>query len=204
MAHYDNYYSKFVTWMKIILPLAALLLLSTLFLISRNIDPTTTIPFAQIDLQQRAHDLGVTNPTFAGVTGNGTQITFKARRARPDPEDMEHILADDVSLQMRLISGTIIDITSDNADMHQTNLTANLDGNVHVTTNNGYIIDTATLLSRLDRLYAVTPGAVTGTGPEGDFWAGRMVLTTDEATGHTHFLFTDGIRLLYTPQATKE
>ncbi len=204
MARYDNFYSNFVAWMKIILPLAALALLSTLFLISRTIDPTSTIPIAQIDLKQRAQDLGVTNPTFAGVSDNGTEIMLKARLARPDPKDKEHLLADDVSLQLRLVSGTIIDITSDNADLHQAGQTANLDGNVHVTTNSGYQIDTEAVVSRLDRLYAETPGAISGNGPEGEFWAGRMLLTADKATGHTQLLFTEGVRLLYTPQATKE
>ena len=204
MARHDNLYSKFIAWMKIILPLGALALLSTMFLISRRFDPSTAIPFARIDLQQRAQDLGVTNPTFAGVTENGTEITFKARRARPDPKDMAHFLADDVSLQMRLNSGMIIDITADNADMHQTNLTANLGGNVRMITSNGYDITTEVLLSRFDRFYAEAPGPVTGTGPTGNFKAGGMRLTRDKASGQIDLLFTGGVRLLYKPYRTKE
>jgi hypothetical protein len=38
--------------MKIVLPLAALAILSTLFLVSRTIDPTESIPFADIDTYQ--------------------------------------------------------------------------------------------------------------------------------------------------------
>ncbi len=204
MARSDNFHTQFVAWMKIILPVAGLLLLSTLFLISRKYVPGTALPVARIDLEQRAQDQGATNPSFAGVSDNGTEITLQARRARPDPEDMQHLLANDVSMQMRLTSGVIIDITSDNADMHQTRLTANLDGNVHMITSTGYQIRTATVLSRLDRVYAETPGAVTGSSPGGEFWAGRMFLDRDKTTGHIHLLFTDGVRLLYTPQVTKE
>ena len=36
MAARDGFYSIFVAWMKILLPLAALVLLSTLFLLSRS------------------------------------------------------------------------------------------------------------------------------------------------------------------------
>lgn len=204
MAGFDNFHSQFVAWMKIILPVAALLLLSTLFLISRKYVPGTAIPIAQIDLRQRAQDQGATNPSFAGVTDTGAEITLQARHARPDPEDMEHLLAEDVSMQMRLTSGVIIDITADNADMHQTRLTANLDGNVHVITNTGYQFKTAAVLSRFDRLYAETQGEVTGTSPGGDFRAGRMFMQRDEATGEIQFLFTDGVRLLYTQHVTKE
>ena len=204
MARHDNLYSKFIAWMKIILPLGALVLLSTMFLISRRFDPSTAIPFARIDLEQRAQDLGVTNPTFAGVTENGTEITFKARRARPDPEDMAHFLADEVSLQMRLNSGMIIDITANNADMHQTNLTANLNGNVRMITSNGYDITTEVLLSRFDQFFAEAPGPITGTGPTGNFEAGGMILTRDKASGHIDLHFTDGVRLLYMRQVTKE
>ena len=204
MARFDNFHSIFVAWMKIVLPLAALILLSTLFLISRKINPTPTLPIAQMDLQQRAQDLGITNPTFAGVMENGAEVMLEARAARPDPADMEHILADDIRLHMRLITGLVIDITSDTADIHQTDQTANLVGNVQVTTNTGYQVNTAALLSHFDRLHATSQSAVTGTGPGGDFWAGRMQVRKDAATGHTEFIFTDGVRLLYTPQATKE
>ena len=50
----DNLHSRVVAWMKIILPRAALGLLSTLFLISRTVDPTQQPPISQIDLEQRA------------------------------------------------------------------------------------------------------------------------------------------------------
>ena len=44
-------YSRMVAIFKVLLPLAALAILSTLFLLSRTIDPTTTIPFADQDFE---------------------------------------------------------------------------------------------------------------------------------------------------------
>ena len=204
MAFRDNLYSRVIAWVKIILPLAALGILSTLFLISRTIDPAKSIPVAQIDLQQRAQELGATNPFFAGVTDTGDQIAFQSIKARPSPEDTALLFATDVTSQINLTSGTVIDIISDNADMHQRNLTATLDGNVYITSSIGYVMITDTLWTRLDEVYAETPGQVDGTGPLGDLTAGKMLLTTDQATGQAELLFTRGVKLIYTPDRTKE
>ncbi len=204
MALSDNLYSRVIAWMKIILPLAALGILSTLFLISRTIDPTESIPVAQIDLEQRAQELGATNPSFAGVTDSGDQVAFQSVRARPDPEDPEHLLATDVTARLNLTSGAVIDITSDNADMHQGELTATLDGNVHISTTTGYVMTTDTLWTRMDQLYAETPGQVDGTGPPGDLTAGKMLLTTNPETGQAELLFTEGVKLIYTPNEPKD
>lgn len=204
MARRDNLYSRLVAWMKIILPLIALGLLSTLFLISRNFDPTKDIPVATIDLEQRAHDLGATNPSFAGMTSGGDQVRLRAISARPEKGDPRRLLAEDVTAELRLTSGAVIDIVSDHADVHQTNYTATLRGNVHVTTTTGFEFGTDLLNSRFDHLFAESPGPVSGSGPAGDLNAGRMVLSTDEISGDAHLLFTDGVKLVYTPRNSED
>lgn len=204
MVRTGDFYSRLVAWMKIILPLAALGLLSTLFLISRSVDPTQNPQDSQIDLEQRAHDQGANNPSIAGVTSGGDEVKFVAIRARPDQDDPERLIADEVVTELRLLHGTVIDITSDHADMHQSKYTASLDGNVRMRTTTGYDIRTDRVNSRFDILYADTPGPVEGTGPPGEITAGRMVLTSDEATGMAELLFTDGVKLVYKPDNTKE
>lgn len=194
----DDLYSQVVAWMKIILPLAALGLLSTLFLISRTVDPTQQ-PTVQVDLEQRAHEQGASKPSFAGVTSGGDEVTFKAARARPDLKDPDRLIADDVSAELRLLEGTVIEITAQHADMHQKKFTAALSGSVLLTTTNGYTIETDRLTARFDQLYAESPGPVTGTGPPGNITAGRMVLTGDEGTGDAEMLFTKGVKLIYIP-----
>ena len=46
-------YSRMIVWLKVLLPLMALALLSTLFLLSRNVDPLASIPFAQAEIDER-------------------------------------------------------------------------------------------------------------------------------------------------------
>lgn len=204
MASSDNFYSRLVAWMKIILPLAALGLLSTLFLISQNIDPTKSIPVAEIDLEQRAKDQGATNAAFAGVTSGGDEVLVTAITARPSQNDARLIEAEEITATLRLVSGAVIDVVSDRGDMHQSNYTATLSGRVMVKTTTGYDIRTDRLNTRFDELFAESPGPVQGDGPPGDLSAGRMVLTGNEDTGDAHLLFTDGVKLVYTPQPSED
>lgn len=204
MATTDNFYSRLVAWMKIILPLTALGLLSTLFLISRHIDPTKSIPIAEIDLEQRAQDQGATNAAFAGVTGGGDEVMITAETARPSPDNPRLINAEDVTATMQLVSGTVVTVTSDRGNMDQSDLDASLIGNVNIDTTTGYKVTTERLDARLDVLHAETPGPVSGVGPPGDLTAGRMVLTGDEETGQAHLVFTDGVKLVYTPQPSED
>jgi lipopolysaccharide export system protein LptC len=200
----DNFHTRLVNWAKIILPLIALGLLSTLFLLSDKVDLETVLPASDVDLTQRAHDQGATNPSFAGVTSGGEEISFRARTVRPDPEDAEVLLADTASASLRLNGGGVVDITAREGVANQTARTARLDGDVRVRTTTGYDIRTDSITARFDTLFAETPGAVTGTGPPGDLSAGRMLLTSDPETGAAYLRFTDGVKLIYMPAKSKD
>ncbi|WP_300549517.1 LPS export ABC transporter periplasmic protein LptC [Roseovarius sp.] len=204
MARADNTYSRVVAWMKIILPLAALGLLSTVFMISRTVDPTQSIPISQIDIEQRAQDMGATRPSFAGVTKQGDEIRFAADSARPERGAPEILLAEGVHARMALAAGTVVDITSSRANMNQNDLTATLDGEVQITTSSGYLVDTDRLTTRLDAIYAESPGQVTAVGSIGHIDAGRMLLRNNSASNEPELLFTGGVKLIYRPDNAKE
>lgn len=200
----DNLHSTIVAWMKIILPLVALGLFSTLFLLSKSVDLSDPIPVTQVDLEQRAQDQGVTNPSFAGVATGGEQVSFKAAMVRPDPENDARLLADQPRAQMHLMGGAVIDIRAETGESDQIYSTAQLKGDVRVVTTTGYDIRTDLLMASFDTLKAEAPGPVTGTGPPGDLSAGAMVLVIDAKTDTAHLRFTDGVKLIYMPQQTKD
>jgi len=79
----DNLHSRLVAGMKILLPLAALGMLSTLFLISERFDPGEAVPPAAIELRDRARDEGATNAALAGVTRGGHEVLLRAARFVP-------------------------------------------------------------------------------------------------------------------------
>lgn len=201
MARTDNTHSRVVAGMKILLPLVALGLLSTVFLISNTVDPSKSVPTAQIDLEKRARELGATNPSFAGVTRQGDEIRFKADIVRPDPATPERLTADRVAAQFRLDAGTEVDVTAHAAEFDQRALTAQLHGDVRMITSTGYVIDTARLISRLDALHVLSPGQVTATGPLGDLTAGRMLLHRAAPDGAAELLFSAGVKLVYLPKS---
>jgi len=203
MAWGENFHSRLVSWMKIILPLAALALLSTLFLISRTVDPTQE-PVTDIDLERRALEQGATRPRFAGMTRTGDQVSFVADSARPDPDDPERLIAREVSAVIVLKQGNRVTISAERADMHQTRLTAMLEGAVEVATADGYLIATDRIDMRYDTLLAETPGPVEGVGPPGHITAGKMRISRVDGSDNAELLFTDGVKLIYTPQNSKD
>ncbi len=202
MARADNTYSRIVAGMKILLPLAALGLLSTLFLISRTIDPAKSVRISEIDLEKRAQEMGVTNPSFAGMTAQGDAVTIAAVMARPDPDSTDRISADQVRGEMRLAGGTVINLRADAARLDQAAMTAALLGDVHITTTTGYVIDTERLDARLDVIHAESAGAVRATGPIGSIEAGQMLLHHNAETDTAEVLFTGGVVLIYLPQSS--
>ncbi|RKT32234.1 lipopolysaccharide export system protein LptC [Roseovarius halotolerans] len=190
--------------MKVILPLAALALLSMLFLLSRSIGPTKTIPVAEVGLEQRAQEQGASNATFTGMTDEGDLITLSAQAARPYADDPSRILADVVESRLTLTSGSLIDILSDEADVNQDDSTIKMTGDVRINTSTGFHMTTDVLNTRFDSLYAQTPGPVTGNGPPGDLDAGRMVIAPNDETGDTHLFFTDGVKVIYQPKNAED
>ena len=80
-------YSRMVQLLKVILPLAALTLLSAVFLLSRGVDLGSPIPFAEDEIVERTRDQQVTGPFFSGVTPQGEQIQVQAKLARPGGPD---------------------------------------------------------------------------------------------------------------------
>ncbi|MDO5757831.1 MAG: LPS export ABC transporter periplasmic protein LptC [Rhodobacterales bacterium] len=200
----DNFHTRLVNWAKIILPLVALGLLSTLFLLSRKVDLNNQMPVADVDLAQRAHDQGATNPNFAGVTPTGEEILFQAQSVRPDLQNPDLYLADEAQARLSLNGGGEVDITSRSGIANQAEMMATLEGDVLFETTTGYVMRTDSIDTALTTLYAETPGAVTGTGPPGDLSAGRMLLTSDPDTGIAHLRFTQGVKLIYIPAKSKD
>ncbi|WP_397541561.1 LPS export ABC transporter periplasmic protein LptC [Roseovarius salis] len=204
MSWRENLYSRFVAWMKIILPLAALGILSTVFLISDKFDPAETVPAAGIDLESRARDQGATNAVFAGVTARGHEVTLRTARSVPSADDPRQFEAEDMTARLKLESGRELEIAARSGEIDQSRDRAVLTGNVTFRTSDGYSVTTDRLLLGFDELYAESPGPVSGTAPAGKLTAQRMVLTSDPDTGNLHLLFTAGVKLIYRPERSGE
>lgn len=192
-------YSRMVALFKVLLPLAALALLSTVFLLSRSTDPTATIPFAEQEMADRMRDQQVTAPYFSGTTSKGDEIMVTASIARPGGPNSP-AEATDLSAQITMVDGVHLTLRSDTGSVAIDTDIATFEGNVIITTTTGYVVLTDTLHTALSGITANTPGQIEGTGPLGDFTAGNMQIDTKTEGGPVHMLFKNGVKLIYDPK----
>ena len=195
MVRLPNTYSGVVTWLKVILPLIALGLLSTLFLFSRARTPPTSLPFFHLALQERIREQQITGPYFVGTTENGLSLTLSADAARRDSGDLGRLSADNVTVQIKAKAETLVIMSSQSGVLDAGADRVQLAGGVSVNSSSGYTIETETLSSALNTLYIETEGEVRGSGPAGSFQAGKMILTSRNKDKTLHLLFTNGVIL---------
>ncbi|ATI43148.1 hypothetical protein CBW24_14800 [Pacificitalea manganoxidans] len=204
MRRRDNPYSRFVAWAKIVLPLAALALLSTVFLLARNIDPTQAIPFAEIDVEELAREQRISAPNYAGVTEDGAAISVTASTARPDPDSPERVDATDLEAELITATGARYQLSSQRGEIDSGADMAYLQGGVVVTTSSGYRITSDAMSTSLSRTLLESEGPVQADGPAGRLDAGSMSLAPlpdaegDDSANHL-LVFNKGVKLVYTP-----
>ena len=195
MTHYDNAHSRLVAWAKIVLPLAALVLLSVLFLFSGKVDPSDPLPYAQADLDELAREPRLGAPEFSGVTRDGSALTVTAAEARADVKGEPKAM--DLQATLEAPSGFIARLVSKTGAIDPATGEITLDGMVLMTTSTGYSLTTATLQGTASEGTLTAAGEVTGKAPFGELTAGAMSLTPEN---DAHVLrFTDGVKLIYDP-----
>ena len=201
MATYDNTYSRVVAWLKVLLPVIALVLLSTMFLISRTIDPSRAIPFANVDVDGMVRDQRISAPAFSGVTRDGAALSFKAETARPLPDRTDGLSAESLTARIETPDGAQVDIEAANALIDGGAGLLSLSGGVVVTTSTQYRIEAEGLTSHLDRAELESDGAVHATGPLGVLDAGQARIAPEDGNASTYLLvFKEGVKLVYVPK----
>lgn len=200
MATSENLHSKLVVWAKVALPLMALALLATMFLFSRQIDPTDAIPYAEVDVEERAREPRLTQPTYAGVTSDGSALTIAAAEARPDKVTGVGTATNIVG-KMETPDGAQVDLQAAKGVLDTEGGLMTLDGGVTLTTTTGYSINTQALVAKLNQTGLSSPGAVTAKSPMGQLSADQMTLSQDPKKADTYLLVFNGhVKLLYKPE----
>lgn len=197
MARGPGLYSRLIAWAKIVLPLLALALLSTIFLLSDRREPMETVPFAEALQDGETTREGISAPYYSGKTSGGDLLTMSATRARPQPGG--GILAEDLAAAMRLTDGSEILLDALSATLSDDSDAALLEGGVRIRSSAGYVLSTEAMTTALEHIEAESLGPVTGDGPLGRLEAGRMRITTPEGGEAVQLLFTEGVKLVYQP-----
>lgn len=198
MARIDRH-TRVVGWLKVALPLAALAILSTLFLVARRIDPEAALPYAEVDVEDLAREPRMTAPTYAGTTEDGAALTLSADEARPASEGVAAQAAG-LRLDLATPDGGRTELLAVEAVMDDATRQVMLSGGVTVTTSSGYRLETAEVAAKLDRTGLESRSAVVATGPAGEIRADGMVLSQDNQTpGDYVLVFKGDVRLVYQP-----
>ena len=194
-------YTRLVNWLKIILPAAALVLLSLMFLVSKSVDPTTSVTYARINLDELTGEQTITNPRFSSVTEDGASIQFQASSAAPDAERSNYFKALELEANISTPDGAQVTITAAEADIDGGDNRIDLSGGVSLHTSTDYLISSETLTTTMDSTYVASNGPVEATGPMGDLSAGDAVISRAEGTDGGYVLvFKDGVKLIYDPK----
>ncbi|MDP3961225.1 MAG: hypothetical protein Q8Q26_14405 [Pseudorhodobacter sp.] len=195
-----NLHSRLVVWLKVVLPLLALAILSTLFLVSRRIDPADAIPYATVDVEDRIREPRMTAPVYAGRTRDGADLTITADAARPNADERTGGTAQAPHAVLQTPDGTTTTMVARQGALDNAAGLLRLSGAVVITTSSGYVASSEAMTAALDRSEIISPGTITATGPLGTITAGEMILTEDSAAPGTYVLvFKNRVKLIYTP-----
>jgi len=194
----DNLHSRLVGLLKVVLPLAALAVLSTLFLVSQGIDPENAIPYAEVDVAERVREPRVTDASYAGMTEDGAALSIEAADARPGvsgtPDGGQ---ATRVIGRLETPDGGVTDLVAGAGQLDSAMGQVLLSDGVVLTSSTGYVMKMAGVIMATDRTALDSDGAVSAMGPLGTLKAGALHIGMS-GTGYV-VVFKGGVKLIYEP-----
>lgn len=197
----DNLHSQIVTGAKIILPLCALALLSTLFLFARSTGTPPAVTLAEVEAIAR--EQRVSAPEFSGLTDDGAVVVIAARSARADPLSADRVSLEGLQMRMDNPDGTGLRVAATEGEVDGRARLARFFGLARLDSSAGYQMETNGLLVSLDTGEIASDGLLEVRAPFGDLTAGKVEFTWQGDGIGQQILFTGGVRLLYTPQGAQ-
>ena len=198
----DNLHTRLVNWAKVILPLMALGLLSTLFLFARGGSEPGEIPFARIN--DLAREQRINAPEFSGVATDGSIIEVTARSAQPIEGRLDSLSITEPSLTLDALDGTSLTIVAGEGVLDGRSNEARLSGLARVETTSGYLMETNGLFADLSSGRIVSDGALKILAPFGEIEAGQVEIEVTSSDEGQQMHFSNGVRMLYQIQQSAE
>ncbi len=187
--------SRVVAWAKVLLPLAALALLSTVFLVARGPGAEVEIPFARIE--EIAREPRMDRPRLAGVTPDGTTLALSAERLVPLAGTPDRFTLVAPRLDTDAPRGGTLRLTATTGEVDGSTRRLELSGGVRIAASAGYSIESPDLSADL-RSGTLTTSRITAEAPLGRIEAGALTVTQGDEGAR--LVFNRGVRVLYHPQ----
>lgn len=187
--------SRIIGWLKLLLPLIALALLSTMFLFSARPTGKSSIPFSEYDLARQKNQPSIIAPEFATVTNDGTELTLQAG-------DIGQIMGpggavSGLRLDMHRKDGLSVQMTAPDAVILDDNVT--LSGGVTLDMSSGWQVKTDRIDVATDRSRLKAQGGIKAMAPFGEVSSDRLELSDPPAEDAAILSFTGRVRLIYQP-----
>jgi lipopolysaccharide export system protein LptC len=203
MASDPGLHSRIVGVLKVGLPLVALGMLASIFLVQTD-RFGGDLSFSRGDIDALGKGLRITNPTFTGTTQGQDRFRFTAALVEPDAAPPERAKITTLAGEVALNNGPVVELEADSGDLHIPTERLDVAGNVRIRTSEGYRMaaEQATLDLRAGSLIA--GNAVETTGPLGRIDSGSLTIQPAAASGEARrFSFGNGVRLVYDPPDTR-
>ncbi|WCR10644.1 hypothetical protein JHW45_16630 [Paracoccus stylophorae] len=191
--------TRIVRWLRVLLPLLALAILSTMFLFSRGPKTEPQIPYATVDAEAMAREPRIVAPEYSAVTGDGAELTLRAAQAAPAGEGAAGS-ASDVRLDWQRPDGLRAELTAPAGRVEDG--VVGLRGGVRMATSSGWTLRAPAIDAATDRSRLAAGDGVEATAPFGRIEAGRMELVPGPGGGADDAAvlnFSGGVRLIYRP-----
>ncbi|HRO10362.1 LPS export ABC transporter periplasmic protein LptC [Amaricoccus sp.] len=200
MAVGPGLHSRVVAVLKVGLPLVAVGLLASLFLVQTDDRLAGNVVFSPGDVEALGSGLRIDNPTFTGTTSGNDRFRFTAALVEPDAAPPERARITTLAGTLQLHNGPEVTVSAERGDLDIPTQRLDLSGQVVITTSDGYRLaaDKATIDLRAGAF--VAGDEVLTTGPLGEITSGSLHVAPAAATGEARrFSFSDGVRLVYDP-----
>lgn len=196
--HQRSLYSRYVSIVKIILPLIAIALLATVFLFTSERTIDGGLGFSKADLVTLEAGMQVSKPRFSGSTAGGDEYNFIAEYLRPDAPKPTRVYASGISGEINYLQGTTVQISAQEADVSLTERTIQLSEGVSVVFSDGFRASSDNLYAELNESRLTTNGPVTALSLMGNISAGNLRVETVQQDGEEKQMiwFEKGVKLV--------
>lgn len=191
-------YSRTVRWMKVLLPVGAVVLIGLIFLSGDNREAAISTETAA-DAALLGAGLKLENPRFAGMTDNGEPFVVTAVSALPDGAMPDLVELDRPSGELRMSDGRTLNATSAEGQYYRLGERLVLQGTVRLVTSDGYRVETEQVDVDLAGHTAEAPESFDAEGPAGTLRADSARLDTSGGNRAAVLRFEGNVRVTFDP-----
>ena len=195
-------HTRLVRILKTALPLVAIALLSTVFLVQENENNEGGLVFSSADLATLGDGLAINNPRIEGTTRDGNAYLITAEKAVPDQSQAERIEMSAFSAITRYSSGLSVEVHSPRAVAVLPSQNFSMLDHVSFRTSDGYTGNAGSADVDVKSGTLVASGGVSVDGPTGRIEADRLSVQSrfdenGDATDNPILKFEGGVALRF-------